>query len=281
MRAVLALLLATATLSSVGCGSEPEAADRPEPAADAPTASAEPSEPPPSLDVDGPPPAWIETGGGSFWLAYSTFCWKTACADYIAPSCADVSVPQLAVRPNEEVRFHLAFDPKSSLVGFFRGGTPTMDESDLEPGREPIWTVDRAGPFVLRVTSVEGFDASYAACIRFPAGSASSGAAPVPGGELTVEEAIAFGSSEPVVVKGTIIAPKKEPPRLCNALLESNPPQCGRPSLVVRGIDLETIPGLVTAEGVSFTNEEVTLLGTVHGTVLAVSATATASSPAG
>ena len=34
--------------------------------------------------------------------------------------------------------------------------------------------------------------------------------------------------------------------RLCSALLESYPPQCGEPSLVVEGLDLATVAGLTS-----------------------------------
>ena len=46
------------------------------------------------------------------------------------------------------------------------------------------------------------------------------------------------------MVKGTIVAPAGEAIRLCSALLESDPPQCGGSSLVVEGLDLSTVEGL-------------------------------------
>jgi hypothetical protein len=50
----------------------------------APLARALPPGPPPKRG-DGPPPAWLEKRGTDRWLAYSSFCWTTMCADFVAP----------------------------------------------------------------------------------------------------------------------------------------------------------------------------------------------------
>src|SRR5262245_59379029 len=52
-------------------------------------------------------------------------------------------------------------------------------------------------------------------------------------------------SDEPQRVTGNLLVQGDEV-RLCSALAESFPPQCGNPSLVVEGLDLETVADLTT-----------------------------------
>jgi hypothetical protein len=73
-----------------------------------------------------------------------------------------------------------------------------------------------------------------------------------------------------VRVRGTLIA-NAEGVRLCSAILESHPPQCGQPSLVVRGLDLVGVSNMEQAKGVGWTRREVTLVGQVDDGVLTVS----------
>jgi hypothetical protein len=87
---------------------------------------------------------------------------------------------------------------------------------------------------------------------------------------LTVEEALRAESDGPVRVRGTLIAAGVDV-RLCTAILESHPPQCGRPSLVVRGLDLVGVSNMEQAKGVGWTRREVTLVGEVEDGVLTVS----------
>jgi hypothetical protein len=61
----------------------------------------------------------------------------------------------------------------------------------------------------------------------------SAGAA-APGGGLSVAEAIASDLDGPLLVRGYLIDRDGEL-RLCEAILESHPPQCGEPSLRVEG----------------------------------------------
>jgi hypothetical protein len=106
-------------------------------------------------------------------------------------------------------------------------------------------------------------------------GSVPSSGAPIPGGGLTIDEALASTLPGPLVVKGFVVAPEGEPVRLCSLLLESYPPQCGGTSLVVVGLDLSTVDGLVqTAEPdlaqVSWTDAEGSILGEIEDGVLTV-----------
>jgi hypothetical protein len=125
-----------------------------------------PSSPPPTLtDVSSaPPPAWVETEGGKYWLGFSTYCWESTCADYVAPECSSKHVPTIAVRRGETVRFHLGFQPTRLSIEFFRRTEPTGREK-LEPSQAASWAVPHGGVIWLSA-DVERGDASYVACFR-------------------------------------------------------------------------------------------------------------------
>lgn len=97
--------------------------------------------------------------------------------------------------------------------------------------------------------------------------------APAPGGGITVEQALASKTRQPLLVRGALFAEPGEPVRLCAAVLESFPPRCGDPSLVVEGAPLDAVPGVQTAGGVTWA-ESVSLLGVVRDGVLTVDPTA-------
>jgi len=99
----------------------------------------------------------------------------------------------------------------------------------------------------------------------------SSGAA-IAGGGLTVDEALASTLEGPLMVAGFLVAAGDEV-RLCSALAESFPPQCGGSSLLVEGLDLAAVEGLQTEGDVSWSDERVSVLGDVRDGVLTVSAT--------
>ena len=81
------------------------------------------------------------------------------------------------------------------------------------------------------------------------------------GGSLSVAEAISSELDGPLLVRGYLIERDGEL-RLCEAILESHPPQCGEPSLRVDG------PAPATSE------ERVSVLGEVEDGSIAVSETA-------
>lgn len=124
---------------------------------------------------------------------------------------------------------------------------------------------------------------AVAACDSSDEGaSADTGSAPpsagaaIPGGGLTIEQAIASTLEGPLMVRGYLVAPEGGPVRLCSALLESYPPQCGEPSLVVEGLDLATVESLAqTSEPdlaqVTWSDAEISILGDVEDGVIAVS----------
>ncbi len=105
-----------------------------------------------------------------------------------------------------------------------------------------------------------------------------SAGAPAPGGGLSIAEALASSLEGPLAVRGYLVALEGETPRLCSALLESYPPQCGSPSLALEGVDLSSIDGLRRTDdpslaSVTWSESEISLLGTVEDGVLTVSAT--------
>jgi hypothetical protein len=107
----LALLLPLAFLG-VACGS---------------STALHPLGPAPRHSSSGPPPAWIETQAGSYWLGHSSWCWEHAangnrrinvCADMVAPKCSQESVPNISVAKDETVRAHLGYTRNdASYVG--------------------------------------------------------------------------------------------------------------------------------------------------------------------
>jgi hypothetical protein len=73
-----------------------------------------------------------------------------------------------------------------------------------------------------------------------------------------------------LLVNGNLLADGEEV-RLCYALAESFPPQCGGPSLLVEGIKLEEVDGLITEGDVSWTDRPIQLRGIVQDETLTIS----------
>lgn len=69
--------------------------------------------------------------------------------------------------------------------------------------------------------------------------------------------------------------------RICDAILESYPPQCGGESYKVTGLDFSGVQGLEEAQGVSWTDRPVTLKGVLadDGETLMVSPKALGGGP--
>ena len=87
---------------------------------------------------------------------------------------------------------------------------------------------------------------------------------------ISIGDALASDSSEPLLVSGNLLVVGDEV-KLCDALAESFPPQCGGASLVVFGLDLATVDGLVTEGDVSWTDRPIELRGVVSDGTLMVS----------
>ena len=269
MPASLVVILAALALTATGCGSEQETSDAP---ADDAALPAKPEGPPPKLDVAAPPPAWVETESDAVWLAYSTYCWKTVCADYVDLRCGAANIPTIRVKPGEKVRFHLGFSPRS--LGLTLYG-PQSESTDVGPATAPLraertveWQVHRDGAVALGATARKGGDARYAACFRFPNGAGGGGlAAPKP--FLSIADALRVDKGATVSVQGSLLVETGKA-RLCSAFAESFPPQCAGPSLEVRGLDPTVVKTLNSEGDVRWSDEPVELTGTVAGGVLNV-----------
>lgn len=71
------------------------------------------------------------------------------------------------------------------------------------------------------------------------------------GGPITVEQLLARSADTPVAVQGLLHVDHGFT-RLCAAILESYPPQCGEPAAELIGLDLSAVEGTTTAEGVTW-----------------------------
>lgn len=105
-------------------------------------------------------------------------------------------------------------------------------------------------------------------------GPAVSAGAPGPGGGLSIDDALASTLDGPLLVTGFLVRTEAET-RLCTALAESFPPQCGGSSLVVDGLDDAALPDGLTAEGdVTWSEAPISLLGAVDDGTITVEPTA-------
>jgi len=105
-----------------------------------------------------PPPAWIEAGSTQRWLAYSSYCWKTACVDFLPPAMRP-DVPVVTVRRGQAVRLHFGFAPSSVTVAPVGGGSRR-----LPPARTISWRPP-AGLLAITAKSKTG-SAGYLVRIR-------------------------------------------------------------------------------------------------------------------
>ena len=88
--------------------------------------------------------------------------------------------------------------------------------------------------------------------------------AAVDGPGISVADALGHRATDDMVlVTGALFIEDDGTVRLCDAVLESFPPQCGGDRLVVEGLDLDVIADLQDANGVRWA-EGVTLFGSVE-----------------
>ena len=117
--------------------------------------AAPPGKPPKPAGVSGaPPPAWIDAGAAEKWLAYSSYCWKLACVDYVSPEMRK-DLPVLTIRRGQSVTVHLGFVPSQLSV---TQGTKTRS---LVPRKAVTWR-PAAGVASIFAVRKAGGDASYA-----------------------------------------------------------------------------------------------------------------------
>ncbi len=93
---------------------------------------------------------------------------------------------------------------------------------------------------------------------------------------LSIAGALASTLDGPLLVNGFVLAQGGQV-LLCAVLLESFPPQCGKPSLEVQGLDLDGFEGLSSEGDVRWTDQPVQLLGAVSDGVLTVVSNVSAS----
>ncbi len=118
--------------------------------------------PPKPATAGGPSPAWAETASRSSWLAYSGYCWKTACVDYLPPASRP-DLPVVSIARGGSVRFHFGFRPTSVSVTVLGS---TMTTAKLAAAQVVTWKPRTAGVFTLALKAAPG-SASYAGRIRF------------------------------------------------------------------------------------------------------------------
>lgn len=70
-------------------------------------------------------------------------------------------------------------------------------------------------------------------------------------GPITVEQLVERSADTPIAVEGFLHV-SDGVTRLCAAILESYPPQCGEPSVELVGLDVEELDGVTTDQGVSW-----------------------------
>ncbi len=107
---------------------------------------------------------------------------------------------------------------------------------------------------------------------RGPSGGASNAGAPAPGGGLTVDQALASDSAEPLLVRGHLQGDGDGPAQLCGTVGESYPPYCGKPTLTVEGVSPDDFDD-VQREGAVWWVDDAAVLGRVRDGVLTVDPT--------
>jgi hypothetical protein len=120
-----------------------------------------PTKPPPKPpNAGGPPPAWIEAQATSAWLAYGSYCWKTACVDMIPPQSRP-DLPAFGVKRGGTVRVHLGFTAKSVSVSLDKRAIRVKLDATR---RIASWSATRGG--VITVFARTAGDASYVTRLR-------------------------------------------------------------------------------------------------------------------
>ena len=90
-------------------------------------------------------------------------------------------------------------------------------------------------------------------------------------GGLTIPEALTTDAASVLAVKGFYVADSTGV-RLCELLAESYPPQCGGESIVVHDLETTDLGIVQNANGVTWTDDVVTVFGEITDGALVVSA---------
>jgi hypothetical protein len=100
---------------------------------------------------------------------------------------------------------------------------------------------------------------------------------PIPDGGLSVGQALDADVQGAVLVRGSLLE-SDGTLRLCEALMESYPPQCGEPALVIEGATLEELAppdaSVQSEGGVRWLDGQASVLGELDGETLRVTAAA-------
>ncbi len=91
---------------------------------------------------------------------------------------------------------------------------------------------------------------------------------------ISVTEALDSKLAGPLLVNGFIVTTPDGLVYLAELLAESFPPQPGGDRLIVEGLDLDAFAGLTSAQGITWSEQNVQVLGIVSDGILAISATA-------
>jgi len=118
----------------------------------------------------------------------------------------------------------------------------------------------------LVLVACAGGDAPSASAGGDPSGDPvlviADGAITEPG--MSVADALGHRATDDLVtVSGALFVDPDGTVRLCDAIAESFPPQCGGERIVIQGLDLDAVAGLQTEGDVSWA-EGVTLFGSVE-----------------
>lgn len=105
-----------------------------------------------------------------------------------------------------------------------------------------------------------------------PAGGAVVSGGMLADGGLTVSDALATDATGTIAVKGFLLVDDSGA-RLCELLAESFPPQCGGASIPVAGYEEVIREPLTTAQGITWTDGTVALLGEIIDGTLVVDPT--------
>jgi hypothetical protein len=125
--------------------------------------------------------------------------------------------------------------------------------------------------FVLIAAACGGSDDDAPAAGSIPPNDGPASSASGPG--ISVEDAIASTLDGPLLVNGTLVVLDGDA-RLCSVLLESFPPRCGGSSLAIAGdFSIDGIDDVQTEGSVSWTDQQIQLLGTVEDGTLTISGT--------
>ena len=87
---------------------------------------------------------------------------------------------------------------------------------------------------------------------------------------MRIEQALRIHGPKKVHLRGFLLYCDGEALLLCTELLESLPPQCGGPSLVVEGLNIDTLSDIIRSDDCAWSARPVELHGIVDGGILQV-----------